>query len=357
MKHNPLIKYAVLSGLALFAWLALAAEPQDDPAAPAPVEEEAAPVEAEAAPVEAEAASVEEEAAPVEEEAAPAEEEAAPAEEEAAPAEEEAVPAEEEAAPTEEEAVPAEEEAAPAEEEAAPAPSAKAPIATTEVAPSAKSPLNFAPSSALAIEIGVGYSTEDVFRGINRGDDLFEASIEVSGNGSNLGLGDLDLSAVLHLLTRAGGSDTSGGAHELRLKLEASKSLGALDLAAGVTNYSGFGDWSGMEILEPYIALSTELAGLSIGIGAYDNDDEWSEDPYLEISAGKAIDLAGLGLGVQGVIGTWDTFDNIHYGLSVGVAIAASESITVTPHISAVFGDTTSGDNEFTAGVNLGFGF
>ena len=28
MKHNPLIKYAVLSGLALFAWLAFAAEPQ-----------------------------------------------------------------------------------------------------------------------------------------------------------------------------------------------------------------------------------------------------------------------------------------------------------------------------------------
>ncbi len=42
----------------------------------------------------------------------------APAEEEAAPAEEEAAPAEEEAAPAEEEAAPAEEEAAPAEEEA-----------------------------------------------------------------------------------------------------------------------------------------------------------------------------------------------------------------------------------------------
>ena len=355
MKHNPLIKYAVLSGLALFAWLAFAAEPQGDPAAPAPVEEEAAPAEKDAAPAEEEAAPAEEEAAPAEEAAAPAEEESAPAEEEAAPAEEESAPAEEDAAPAEEDAVPAEEQAAPTAKEAAP--SAKAPIASNEVAPSAKSPLSFAPSSALLIQIGVGYSTEDVFRGINRGDDLFEASIGVSGNGSSLGLGDLDLSAGLHLLTRAGGSDTSGGAHELRLNLEASKSLGALDLAAGVTNYSGFGDWSGMEILEPYIALSTDLAGLSVGIGAYDNNNEWSEDPYLEISAGKAVDLAGLGLDVQGVIGTWDTFDNIHYGLSVGVAIAASESITVTPHISAVFGDTASGDNEFTAGVNLGFGF
>ena len=47
MKHNPLIKSAVLAGSALFAWFAFAAEPQDDPVAPA--EEEAAPAEEEPA--------------------------------------------------------------------------------------------------------------------------------------------------------------------------------------------------------------------------------------------------------------------------------------------------------------------
>ena len=203
---------------------------------------------------------------------------------------------------------------------------------------------------------GVGYTTEDIFRGINRGDDLFDASIGVSGSASAGGLGDLDLSAGLHLLTRTTGSDTSGDGHELRVNLEASKSLGSFDLAVGVTNYSGFGDWSGLEILEPYIALSTELAGFAVGIGAYDAD-EWSNDPYIELTAGTAVDLGSLSLNVHGVIGSWDTFDDVHYGLSVGVPCAVAERITVTPHVSAVFGDTTSGDNEFTAGVNLGFGF
>ena len=383
MKHNPLIKSAILAGSVLFAWLAFAAEPQDDPLKPAPAEEEAAPAEEEAAPAEEEAAPAEEEAAPAEEEAAPAEEAAAPAEEAAAPAEEAAAPAEEAAAPAEEAAAPAEEAAAPAEEAAAPAeeaaapaeeaaapapapavapapaPSAKAPLASFEPAPSAKAPLT--PYSDLAVSFGVGYTTEDVFRGNNRGDDLFDASIGVSGSASAGGLGELYLSAGLHILTRSVSSGSvsvadTAGAHELRVNLEASKPLGNFDLALGITNYTGFGAWSSNDdILEPYVALSTELAGLAVGIGAFDTEDE--DDPYIEITAGKAVDLGGLGLSVQGVIGSLDTFDNVHYGLSVGMPIAASDSITVTPHVSAIFGDTTSGDNEFTAGVNLGFGF
>ncbi len=212
------------------------------------------------------------------------------------------------------------------------------------------------PASDLEANFGVGYTSEDVWRGINRGDDLFEASIGVSGSGSLGGLGDLDLSAGLHLLTRSAAGRASASAQELRINMEASKSLGCFDLAVGVTNYSGFGDWSDSDdLLEPYVALSTELAGLAVGIGAFDTED--ADDPYIEIIAGRSVDLGGLGLSVQGVIGTLDTFDNVHYGLSVGLPIAASDSITVTPHVSAIFGDTASGDDEFTAGVNLGFGF
>ena len=68
------------------------------------------------------------------------------------------------------------------------------------------------------------------------------------------------------------------------------------------------------------------------------------------------MDLGGLDLCVKGVVGTWDEFDNTHYGISVGLPISASDSITVTPHVSALFGDTQSGDDEFTVGVNVGFG-
>ena len=227
--------------------------------------------------------------------------------------------------------------------------------------PAPKAAITPAPSSDLEVSFGVGYTSEDVWRGINRGDDLFDASIGVSGSGSLGGLGDLDLSAGLHLLTRSNGTrSATAGAQELRINMEASKSLGCFDLAVGVTNYSGFGDWSGGEdLLEPYVALSTKLAGLNVGIGVYDdhNDVTGSDDPYIEITASRSVALGGLGLSVEGVVGTWNEFDDTHYGLSICRPIAASDSITVTPHVSAIFGDTSSGDDEFTAGVNLGFGF
>ncbi|MCH2062563.1 MAG: hypothetical protein MK194_02425, partial [Roseibacillus sp.] len=43
-----------------------------------------------------------------------------------------------------------------------------------------------APSSDLDVSFGVGYTNEYVFRGANRGDDLFAASIGVAGSGSAL---------------------------------------------------------------------------------------------------------------------------------------------------------------------------
>ena len=145
----------------------------------------------------------------------------------------------------------------------------------------------------------------------------------------------------------------------MRINLEASKSLGSFDLAVGLTNYSLFGAASGLSLMEPYVALSTELAGLDVGIGLYDdhNNTGPGDDNYIEITADRSVDLGGLGLSVQGVIGTWNEFDDTFYGVSVGLPIAASDSITVTPHVSAIFGDTVSGDDEFTAGVNLNFGF
>ena len=140
----------------------------------------------------------------------------------------------------------------------------------------------------------------------------------------------------------------------MRINMEASKSLGNFDLSVGVTNYSYFGNTAQADNLEPYVALDTELAGLDVGIGLYDTED--ADDPYWEITAGRSVELGGLGLCVNGVVGTWNEFDDTFYGVSVGLPISASDSITVTPHVSALFGDTASGDDEFTVGVNVGFG-
>ena len=137
----------------------------------------------------------------------------------------------------------------------------------------------------------------------------------------------------------------------------ATKSLGSFDLTVGVTNYAYFGTAAnGDDVLEPYVALGTELAGLDVSIGVYDQDWPLSSDNYIEITAGRSVDLGGLDLCVNGVVGTWNEFDDTFYGVSVGLPISASDSITVTPHVSALFGDTVSGDDEFTVGVNVGFG-
>ena len=209
-------------------------------------------------------------------------------------------------------------------------------------------PAPAAPSSDLDGSFGVGYTNEYVFRGVNRGDDLFAASIGVAGSGSALGL-DLDLSAGLELLSWT----AARGGNEMRINMEASQSLGSFDLAVGVTNYSHFGNSAHADNLEPYVALSTEMAGLDVGIGVHDTEDV--SDPYIEITAGRSVDLGGLGLCVQGVIGTVNEFDDTFYGVSVCLPIAASDSITVAPHVYAIFGDTASDDDEFTAGVNLNF--
>ena len=211
-----------------------------------------------------------------------------------------------------------------------------------------------AASSDLEVSIGVGYNSEYIFRSLNFGDDLFTASIGLSGSGSLLGIGDLELNAGIDLLTT---STSDGGGHELRVGASATKSLGSFDLTVGVTNYAYFGAaGGGDDVLEPYVALGTELAGLDVSIAVYDQDWVSALDNYIEITAGRSVELGGLDLCVNGVVGTWNEFDDTFYGVSVGLPISASDSITVTPHVSALFGDTASGDDEFTVGVNVGFG-
>ena len=142
----------------------------------------------------------------------------------------------------------------------------------------------------------------------------------------------------------------------MRINLQAARSLGILDVAVGVTNYSFFGGISNQaDIMEPYISIATELAGFDVGAGLYDTED--ASDPYYEITVGRSVDLGSLAITLAGVIGTLNEFDDTFYGISARLPLAVSDNITVSPHVSAIFGDTASGDDEVTAGVNLAFGF
>ena len=219
--------------------------------------------------------------------------------------------------------------------------------------------------------IGAGYASDYVFRGSNYGDDLVEATIGVSGSGSLGGLGDLDFAASLWLGTASdiGGIGVSG--NEMDISLSASKALSEnLSLEVGVTNYSYYGDVATLlavaevpltDDLEPYVSVGTSLGGISLGAGAYFNEGGGNpHDIYWEITAGYEMELSGLGtLGLSGLIGHFDEDVNgidTYYSLSAGLSIAASDSITVTPHITHVI-DGAGGDDETFAGVSVSFGF
>ena len=198
--------------------------------------------------------------------------------------------------------------------------------------------------------IGVGYSSDYVFRGNNNGADLFDASIDVSGSG-----GAFDWAAGLWLAS-------FGGGNELDIYGSASKSLSDnLDLTVGVTSYSYFGGGAGGNAandLEPFVALGTSLGGISLGVSAnYDESDNAAHDIYWEITAGYEMEVSGnMTLGISGTLGHFDDGPvDTFYGISAGLSIAVSDSITVTPHISHTV-DGASGDETVT-GVSVGFGF
>ena len=199
--------------------------------------------------------------------------------------------------------------------------------------------------------IGVGYSSDYVFRGNNNGADLFDASIDVSGGG-----GTFDWAAGLWLASH-------GGGNELDIYASASRSLSDnLELTFGVTSYSYFGSNNDANDLEPFVGLGTSLGGISLGVRANYNESEANgsvHDLYWEITAGYEMELSGnMTLGITGVIGHWDDVaagDDTYYGISAGLSIAVSDSITVTPHISHTV-DGPTGDETVT-GVSVGFGF
>ena len=158
------------------------------------------------------------------------------------------------------------------------------------------------------------------------------------------------------------------------LSLSASKALSDnAALTVGVTNRSFYGAaGSALDVpdnLEPYIGLGTSLGGIDLGISAHFNEGDTNVllpyDIYWEFTAGYEMELSGnMTLGLSGVIGNWDEVpagsDDTYYGFSVGISIAVSDSITVTPHVShTIDGNRLGGGSgdETVAGVNVSFGF
>lgn len=203
--------------------------------------------------------------------------------------------------------------------------------------------------------IGAGYTSEYVNRGTNLGDDLFDMSLEFSGNGNLGGVGDLSWSAGLWLASFDGATNTN----ELNIYGELSKCLNdTMAVAVGVTNYSYFGGGNAPDDIEPYISLGTSLAGLSLSaVANFDASDNLDHDTFYQLSVAHQTELGSMGsLEIKATLGHFDggAIDT-YYGLGASLAIDVSESITVIPQISHIIDGAT--DDETYGGVKVAFKF
>lgn len=211
-------------------------------------------------------------------------------------------------------------------------------------------------SAEVESEVSLGYTNEYLFRGVNLGQQLVEASLNVATEYNGL-----DLSAGLW----HGSFDNAGvNNNELDLYAEVAKDLGFATAAIGYINYQNDKSFD-VDYAEVYFSLAREIYGIETSL-AYYWDVENDNDGYLELGAGKGFELSpcltlstGAKLGYlveQGQLG--------HLTAKVALDYAYSETATISPFVSHAWSlsddvNTVYGGskNEFVAGTMLSVSF
>ena len=216
----------------------------------------------------------------------------------------------------------------------------------------------------LEAELYTGYHSIYEFRGVDFGDDLYDAGLDLSY-------------AVSDSLSLSGGlwyADNDAG-DELDIYVGLTKTLGAVDVSVGYTYYAFPGD-SDFNTQEVYLGVSHELAcGLGLSLTYFEDIDE-IDGGYLELGAEKSFDLSecvalDLAAGaawsfdynadVDG--GALDGFN--HWYVSLALPWEFREGVTLTPYIKYVDAasdldndfDAVDSDDLFYGGVSLSVAF
>ena len=204
----------------------------------------------------------------------------------------------------------------------------------------------------LETEIHAGYHSIYEFRGVDLGDDLFEAGIDFS----------YELSDGLVLSGGAWYADTDGNAavdafDELDLYIGLTKTLGAFDVSFGYTYYNFPGD--AFDTDEFYLGVSHELAcGIGLSLTYYLDVDEF-DGGYLEFEASKSYAISEC-LSLDLAVGAAYSYDynlNLdedplddfnHYYISAALPWAFKEDVTLTPYVKFVGAgnDLLNADND-----------
>lgn len=221
----------------------------------------------------------------------------------------------------------------------------------------------------LETEIHAGYHSIYEFRGIDFGDDLYEAGIDLS---YDLG-GGFALSGGIWYADSNG--DNDGDFEEVDYYIDLTKTLGPVDLSVGYTYYAFPGD-DGAKTDEVYIGISHELeCGLGLSLTYYKDIDDFQAE-YLEFEATKSYELSPcLSLDLS-VGAAWsfdynsdtngDPLDGFnHYFVSVALPYSIAENMTLTPYVKFVGADSDLGNDYddgsssdlFYGGVSLSYAF
>jgi len=215
-------------------------------------------------------------------------------------------------------------------------------------------------SAQLEYEIHTGYTNEYLFRGLNLGQDLVEAGVDVATEMHGLGMS-------------AGAwygsyNDVSGlNENELDLYAEVSKDLGFANLGVGYIFYhylnSPIGTTDQHEI---YFSLSREFMGLDASLTYFWNV-QGENDGYAELALGKSFPLnhclalnTGLALGYY-----VEQSEFAHLTAKVALDYAFTETAVLSPFVAGSLSLSDAPDaplnigarNQFVGGVMLSVGF
>jgi hypothetical protein len=212
-------------------------------------------------------------------------------------------------------------------------------------------------SAEIESEIHAGYTSEYIFRGLNLGQDLVEAGVNVATEYNGFGLS-------------AGAwygsfNDSTGASFdELDLYGEVSKDLGFATASVGYIYYANLGA-AGADAEEVKFALAKTLYGVDFSL-AYFWDVETDNDGYTELAASKGFELSPcLTLSTSAALGyLFEHTEFAHVTAKVALDYAYSETATISPFVAHSWSLTNDAatthattDNEFVAGTMLSVSF
>ncbi|MFK7910651.1 MAG: TorF family putative porin [Akkermansiaceae bacterium] len=232
-------------------------------------------------------------------------------------------------------------------------------------------------SAEVEYEVYAGYHSAYEFRGVNFGDDMFDAGFELS---TELG-GGISLTAGAWYQDSDGNTGVAAF-DELDLYLELSKSFGSVDVSVGYISYI-FPGTQNVNTDEVYVGLSTELeSGIGFGLTYYHDTNE-IDGGYLEFEVTKSYEInpcvsldisagAAWSFGYNrdvtspGATGDLDGFNHFFAGLALPWEVR--ENFTLTPYIKYIAADsdlandangagTAISDDFLVGGISLSYSF